>query len=327
MGSTGFVLSSDAIESNNTETKLKSALALSPDDCVIISNCGDFYFNNCEYDKALDYFLRALGIDSKNANLYYKIAKCYIEKNCVNDAIVYLEKALSVNELEAEYISELARLYYKKNNFEKAEILFKRLITLAPDNAWAYSNLGNIYFYHLDDLPLAHEYYKLAVETDAAYEWGLYNYACVKVLYNQFDEAIELFKRACAIAPENELFQLALAHTYYRVGNTDKTIELFNSILKNEENNPDVLFCLGKIFLKDKKNNIEAKRYFERSLQFDENNAEIYYYLAKISFFDFDKKNAIMNIVHAMELDEENDRFIALKNMIDEMEDNNGTIK
>ena len=320
MSSTDLGLMFNASDIGNAEDKLKSALHFSPDDCLVISNCGNFYYNNANYDKALDYFLRVLGIDNKNAETYYKIAKCYIEKKQINDAVIYLEKAVFLNEEEPKYISELARIYYKKNNIEKAAEAFEKLIELVPNDAWAYSNLGNIYLYHLDDLEKAHKYYELAVETDPYYSWGLYNFACVKVLFNDFESAIKLYHRACELSPANELFQLALAHTYYRIGKVDKTIELFENILAKNENNPEVLFCLGKIYLCDKKSNIEAKRFFEISKLLDEDNPEVYYYLAKIAFFDFDKNNAIINIVHALELDSDNDKFKALKNMIEEME-------
>ena len=43
-----------------------------------------------------------------------------------------------------------------------------------------------------------------------------------------------------------------------------------------------------------------------------------YYGLAKISFFDFDKNNAIINIDIAIELENDNDKFKAFRNRIDE---------
>ncbi len=302
------------------ENQLKKALKFSPDDCVVISNCGDFYYENGKYDEALGYFLRSAGIDDKNAENYYKTAKCYIAKNLLNDAVMYLEKAVSLDENEPKYLSELARIYYKKNNFEKAKEAFEKIITLVPESAWAYSNLGNIYFYHLDDIDTAYKYYTFAVDVDLDYDWGLYNLASVKVLFKEFEEAIVLYRRACEISPNNELFQFALAHTYYRAGLVDDAINLFKKLLEKSENNEDVLFCLGKMYFKDKKDNVRAKKYFEKAKLLDENNAEIYYYLAQILFFDFDKKNAIINISRALELDSDNDKYKAMRNRIDDME-------
>ena len=63
------------------EKQLKKALKFSPDDSVVISSCGDFYYENERYDEALGYFLRSLGVDDKNPETYYKIAKCYISQN------------------------------------------------------------------------------------------------------------------------------------------------------------------------------------------------------------------------------------------------------
>lgn len=305
---------------NKQENQLKKALKFSPDDCLVISNYGNFYFENGRYDEALEYFLRSLGIDDKNAEVYYKAGKCYLAKNLLNDAISYLEKAVLLDENEPLFLSELARLYYKKNQIEKAKTAFEKLILLVPNNAWAYSNLGNIYFYHLDNVETAYKYYAFAVDANPCYDWGLYNFANVKVLFKEFDEAIALYKKACQISPDNEIFLFGLAHTYYRAGFVDEAIEIFKELFEKNENNEDVLFCLGKMYLCDKNDNLCAKRYFEKAKLLDENNAEIYYYLAKILFFDFDKKNAMINISHALELDNDNDKYKALKNKIDDME-------
>lgn len=317
-------LLSESIEENIEEKQLKRALKLSPDDSFIISNCGNFYYESGYYNEALDYYLRSLSIDENNSEVCFKIAMCFVSQNLFNDAILYLERAMFLDEENPEILTELARLYYKKNMFDKAKNVFLQLIKIQPENAWAQSNLGNIYFYQLDDIENAYEHYALACEINSEYDWGLYNFATVKFLYKEYDEALELYQRACELSLDNDIFKIGLAHTYYKIGLVDQTIAVFEEILQNDENNADILLCLGKIYLYDKKNNFEAKRLIEKAKEIEPKNSELFYYLAKIAFFDFDKKNAIINIDFAIELDEENDKFKALRNRIIEMEEDYG---
>ena len=65
-----------------------------------------------------------------------------------------------------------------------------------------------------------------------------------------------------------------------------------------------------------------TKNLFEKVIQINPKNDSAYYGLAKLFFFDFDKKNAIINIDIAIKINCENDKYKVLKNRIkDELTD------
>ena len=49
-------------ENNKNNCKGKSAIKLRLDNAEVVSDCGDFHFENFRYDEALNYFLCSLGI-------------------------------------------------------------------------------------------------------------------------------------------------------------------------------------------------------------------------------------------------------------------------
>ena len=231
---------------------------------------------------------------------------------------MYLDKAISCDKDCSEYYRELSRVYYKRNEMEKAQIYFEKLIELEPDNEWAYSNLGNIYFYHLGNFDVAYQYYNKAYELNSAYCWAAYNLANMKMIYKSFDEAIDLYSQACSLAPMNPLFFNALGNAYLKTKEIEKSIECWENSILIDENNEDANLSLAEIYLNEKKDYEKARSYFEKVKTLNPNNSMAYYGLAKISFFDFDKNNAIINIDIAIELENDNDKFKAFRNRIDE---------
>ncbi len=294
------------------------ALKLSPLNVEIINNCGEFYFALKKIDEALDYFLQCASINDFNGEIYFKIARCYIEKNLFNDAIMYLNKALLYDKNNSEYYRELARIYYKKNDMLNAQANFEKLIELEPTNEWAYSNLGNIYFYYYENLDIAYEYYKKAYALNSAYCWAAYNLANMKVIYKDYSSALELYISAYNLAPQNPLFINALASTYYKLNDIEQAIFYYEKVLEYDSVNETALLSLAQIYLKNKKDYAKAKDFFVKVIKNYPQNAEAYYGLAKLFFFDFDKKNAIINIEAAIDIDYNNDKYKALKNKIRE---------
>ena len=302
------------------EEASKRILSLPLEDSGLILNCADFYYRKSDFDTALKYFLKYLTFDENNPEAYYKIAKCYISKEHFNDGILYLEKAVWLDGSNVQYRRELSKIYYKKQDMEKARNSIEHLLRIFPDDFWAYSILGNIYLYNYEDAQRACECYEKSLEINPDYEWGLYNLANIKMLLKDYSDAIKLYSKACDISPENSLFNFALAQAYYKVGKTDDAIEILTKVVQIDANNFETLMLAGKIYLSEKKDIVLARKFFEKAKKISPNNSEVYYYLAKVSFFDFDKKNAMINIDCALSLYED-DLYKALKLQIREMEE------
>ena len=100
---------------------------------------------NNEYDKALEYYLKALALDlvleKKNTNIYLylntRVGIIYFQKKDYLQAIEYLEKAAERSPRNAEVIYYLGLSYAKIGEKEKALTSFTKVLELAPQSDFA----------------------------------------------------------------------------------------------------------------------------------------------------------------------------------------------
>jgi tetratricopeptide (TPR) repeat protein len=101
-------------------------------------------FNN-EYDKALEYYLKALALDivseNKNTSIYLylntRVWTIYFQKKDYLQAIEYLERAAEMSPQNAEVIYYLGMSYDKIGEKEKALTSFTKVLELAPQSDFA----------------------------------------------------------------------------------------------------------------------------------------------------------------------------------------------
>jgi tetratricopeptide (TPR) repeat protein len=100
---------------------------------------------NNEYDKALEYYLKALALDivseNKNTNIYLylntRVGTIYFQKKDYLQAIEYLERAAEMSPQNAEVIYYLGMSYDKIGEKEKALTSFTKVLELAPQSDFA----------------------------------------------------------------------------------------------------------------------------------------------------------------------------------------------
>jgi tetratricopeptide (TPR) repeat protein len=102
---------------------------------------------NNEYDKALEYYLKALALaldivsENKNTNIYLylnsRVGTIYFQKKDYLQAIEYLERAAEMSPQNAEVIYYLGMSYDKIGEKEKALTSFTKVLELAPQSDFA----------------------------------------------------------------------------------------------------------------------------------------------------------------------------------------------
>lgn len=147
-----------------------------PNNEDILQQGVDFYNNTKQFDKALALLDRAIEGDSKNSYLY--ASKGYI--------------------------------YSLMDEFDKAESLFKKSIELDEKNAIALNNLAWLYCEHKTKLDDGVKYATKAVELDPRNDNYLDTLAEVYFLLEQYDDAIDVMKKAISINPNYTYLQQQL---------------------------------------------------------------------------------------------------------------------
>ncbi len=102
------------------------------------------YYNNGEYNKAIDNYKAILESGQHSASLYFNLGNCYYKLNSIGPSIYYYEKALLLDPHDNEILNNLA---YAQNMrldaieaMPKTEIskIYNSAINLFGINQWAY---------------------------------------------------------------------------------------------------------------------------------------------------------------------------------------------
>ncbi|VVB65857.1 Lipopolysaccharide assembly protein B [Candidatus Gugararchaeum adminiculabundum] len=137
-------------DSKNTEKRIKKWNYLAPKTDGGAAACmklGRKYLITKKYDKALDYFERVLGFDSKNMPANYFAAMACKEKEDYGGAIGHLKKVVAVDDSHADAHYWLGVSYLKTREYGNAAREFEKTLKLAPDYPYAKYNLTLVKMY------------------------------------------------------------------------------------------------------------------------------------------------------------------------------------
>ena len=224
-----------------------------------------------DYDKALEYHLKALEIREKvlgkehtyTATSYNNIGLDYFSKGDYDKALEYYFKALEIQEKvlgkdhpdTASSYNNIGLGYSRKGDYDKAldyyfkalEILEKVLGKEHPDTANSYNNIGYVYN-QKGDYDKALEYFFKALEIQEKvlgkeHPGTANSYNNIGYVYNQkgdYDKALEYHLKALEIQekvlgkdhPDTASSCNNIGGVYYRMGDDDKALEYFFKALE-----------------------------------------------------------------------------------------------
>ena len=133
---------SDVKKNNEKAIKMyQQSLALAPNCADTYASLGDIYFDDEDYDLALENYTKSLQLDRSDAYVFNKFATTLWQKDFTEEAIIAYKSAIDTN----------------------------------PDYAPAYNNLGVVYLDGKNLLSEAKECFEQAIEKDSAYTMAYYN--------------------------------------------------------------------------------------------------------------------------------------------------------
>lgn len=245
-----------------------------PDIAVSYNNIGWVYTEQCDYDKALEYYDKALAIYKKNlgpkhpdiATSYNNIGVVYYEQNKYDKALKYYKKALAIREKvlgpehpdTTESYGDIGVAYDNQGDYDKALEYLQKALTIRekvlglehPDTAESCDNIGVVYF-HKGNYDKALEYYfkVLAIREKI---FGTKNirvaisYSGIGMAYFykvDYDQALEYLFKCLTIlekllitkSPSIAALYGTIGKVYYHKGNYDKALEYYQKALAISE--------------------------------------------------------------------------------------------
>jgi tetratricopeptide (TPR) repeat protein len=283
---------------------IKKAIAIKPDNDFAHIRLATLLSEEGKVDEALQEIDKAIKLNSKSIKWAWLWKGIIISQNRQewNKAREYYHKALTYDEKFDMAFYNLGWSYLKQNppNYDEAKKYFKKVTEINPDYKEAYYGLGMVYGYQ-DNYEVAKVYFDKAINVDqkflSAWKWR----GIVLDEMNLYIEALENFTQAIEIDPNDIDLYIRRANTYKKNKNIDKAIADLQYAFEMDQKNPRILMYLGDIFA-DVNDNQNAFDYYNKAIKINPEYAEAYANRARIWTKLNKLENALEDLDKAMEV-------------------------
>lgn len=222
------------------------AFQLQPTNNEIIKQLLILYFNNRQFQKAID--LSQGCKDCPEANRIIGMSNYNLED--YGKAQVYLQKAISENNSDAESAYTLGRTYLELENEKAAIPMFQKAISLQPGrNVWMYE-LGLIY-YSQDDYKNALKYINMASDSGYTKSNDFYeNQGFAQLYTGDMQNGLKTLNEVLTRKPNNKELLNNIANAFYETKHYDDALSYFDKLLQLNPKDASSLFMIGMTFQK-----------------------------------------------------------------------------
>jgi tetratricopeptide (TPR) repeat protein len=305
---------------------LKKYVSLKPEDAEAFKNLGDIYYEEKNYDAALESYNSALKANPQIKGFYKNYVEIVSKKGVQKDIIEALKGAISAGEADANMYMTLGNVYKDAANYSKAIEMYTKVLQLDSKNIQALSLLGycqdkngdikgaTITYEQVialspqstnDYKALASLYLKQKKENEAikmykkCLEKDPNDYKIAEIVgeyefkNNDYDEAYKYLSMVKGPEAKTEKYLLLYGKSCYLSKSCTKSAEIFKELAKLSPNNPEVFKILYDIS-KKAQNNSEALIYLKKYAALNASDAEAQKNLGNMLYEQKDKDGALL---------------------------------
>jgi len=195
----------------------------------VFHQLGVAYYEKGEYDAALEQFKKQGEVKEGLLN-YAWIGATYHKKRQYKDAISYFQKALATggiqfatNDFASKIYGKLANCYNNLNQYSDAWKAGTRSIHRDYGNGYAHFQLAWARF-KIKPHELAVRHYEIAIKYDPKDPTYYNGWGVLLIDSENYAGAVEQFKKAVSLKPNNRTYLLNLAGAFYRQGKYDEAL-------------------------------------------------------------------------------------------------------
>ncbi len=299
---------------------------------IALTYMGIIYDDRGEYDKAIEYYQRALKYDKNNVITYRNLALAYKHKGDLEEASKTIEKGLELDPGNVNNQILLGNILYEKGDLAGAVMRFEKALEIESGNPTALYNMA-LTLQKKGDEVNAIEYLKRAGDADKIGEIARLAYGKLGVIYTQrkdYDQAQKYLKLAISIAPKDPVNRYNLGIVYLNLNETDRAIDEFLQAGELGQNDVDLLENLGDAYFKMRKYDRSLEAY-NRILEINSRNIRILSRVAEIYYEngELDKAYDIYKKITVLEPVSENARiaYLNMGNILDDAQRYNEAIE
>lgn len=245
-------------------------LAIQPKNAYALVGIGDAQRKLKNLSLAMKYYEMVLEDNNRNNFALFGMADCYKAMSQYSKAITLWERFHATEPNNITVLTSLADSYRKINDFSHSKKYYEKVLTLDPSNSYALIGLARLYFTEKDyDTSIYYLNTILSITSDTKTKIRVLTSMgnCYRKM-KTFNLAIDYFKKALKIEPENFYALYGMADCCRGLGKNEESIYYWNAILKNDPNNKIILTRLGDAYRICKQYE-KAMPYYKKALNID----------------------------------------------------------
>jgi tetratricopeptide (TPR) repeat protein len=208
---------------------------------------GQQYFDNGEYGRASIQFRKALQIDHRYAEAYYRLGLTDLKLKLWPDAFRSLDQATALDPSNVNAHLRLAELNIGAKQWENARQQIAEAIAADPQNAEAYLLSGQVEMldHHYQDAQQALEKAEALAPKDARPETGLGE---VDAVLGRYADAEKHYSRATELDPSLQMAYLNLAQLYRVENKPESVVQVLQQAIQANPKEPLPYIALANFY-------------------------------------------------------------------------------
>ncbi|MDH3417232.1 MAG: tetratricopeptide repeat protein [Gammaproteobacteria bacterium] len=216
---------------------------------------GNLYTATGKYEQAEAEFLHAIAIEPKSDAAYRSLGRTYLAREQEGNAEEAFLHAIQLAPENPAGHSALADFHYALGRFPQAIAAYGEAVKRDPDDPGAYLGLGAAKYLN-GDFAGTEAAWRKSLSLDGNQPILLYNMGTVFFFEKRFDDALEMYRRAIEINPEDQTAWGAIGDAYRFIGGKKPesaaayatAIELAERMFQVNPKNVEVASALGRLY-------------------------------------------------------------------------------
>ncbi len=230
------------------ESLLLKALDISEQDDLIYKYLGKIYEQNAKFEQAAGYYEKSARLNPQDKEIWLRLGMCQLNCSQFNEAISSFEKADKITPVNTDVQTGWGMALMRLKKYALAHDRFIAATKISKYNFTAIL-LSAVMEVKLNDYDSAETKLKFLAKV-APNEGSIYEYANLKLLKSDYNEAVKYAKKAIEINKKMLPAYFILGEVYSIQKDKEKTQKVFQSALNNDLDDPILRFEWGKAYLR-----------------------------------------------------------------------------
>ena len=231
---------------------LEQAQGLNDDACFLM---GSILGQLGQYEKALEYFQRAIDLAPDKSQAYVGQARALLTMGRPGEAEICYDRLIDGNSGSIENILQLAAMLQEYGHYHAAEQRYLKVLEKDEDSAIALLALGRV-CQSLRKTEIARNYYQRTIRVDPGNSNAHFWLGTLLFNQGQVEEAEACYRKALELDGQNVQAYRDLGYLQLSLNRPEQAREQFQSALAIQPRNLDVIAALAR--LEDQLGNIQT---------------------------------------------------------------------